>query len=121
MVGCVGNGVGRIAIIVGVKVGRTGVKVNVGMGVSVGAGVVADTQAANITAKNVMNIIFFIFTPLSMWLEIIEGFYCILSLLWSVILFFVMGNFFFSPTRCYTHYTPARPIICQAVNVTRVC
>jgi hypothetical protein len=64
---------------VGVVVGGTGV--NVGMEVSVGAGVVAGAQAANITAKNVMNITFFIFTPLFIWLEIIEGLHCIISLL----------------------------------------
>jgi len=69
--------------------------VKVGMGVSVDADVVADAQAANTTAKNAMNIIFFIFTPLSIWFEVSEGLYCIMFHLWSVICF--TGYNFASP------------------------
>ena len=80
--GCVGLTVAGIGVIYsfGVVVGGMGVKV--GMGVLVGAGVVADAQAANTTAKKAMNIIIFIFTPLSVWFEVSEGLYCIMSHLW---------------------------------------
>ena len=60
--GCVGLTVAGIGVISSVSVVVGGMGVKVGMGVSVDADVVADAQAANTTAKNAMNIIFFIFT-----------------------------------------------------------